>query len=149
MRPLRLLHVEDMEGDVLLVERHLRHSGWSVEWTRVRDRRRAPRGRSAARGTSSSPTFQHAPVLSALQALEIVQASERAGTPFIVLSGSVGEQAAIEVLLPLGADDFVDKEQPRPARPRPSSVSWWTPRSASRSRRCSGRSQRRWRLARS
>ena len=106
MRRLRVLHVEDMEGDVLLVERHLRHSGWSVEWTRVETA-------DALREALRSPwdvilSDFNMPRFSALQALEIVQASERAGTPFIVLSGSVGEQAAIEVLL-RGADDFVDK----------------------------------------
>jgi signal transduction histidine kinase len=106
MRPLRVLHVEDVEEDVLLVERHLRRYGWSVEWNRVdsaeglREALRSPW--DVILSDFSMPRF------SALQALEIVQASERAGTPFIVVSGSVGEQAAIEVLLH-GADDFVNK----------------------------------------
>ncbi len=106
MKPLRVLHVEDAEEDVLLVERHLRRNGWSVEWTRVET---ADELREALRvpwdlilSDFSMPQF------SALEALEIVQGSERAGTPFIVVSGSVGEQAAIEVLL-RGADDFVNK----------------------------------------
>jgi signal transduction histidine kinase len=106
MRSLRVLHVEDVEEDVLLVQRHLRGSGWSVEWTRVdtaeglRDALRSPW--DVVLSDFDMPGF------SVLQALEIVRASERAGTPFIVVSGSVGEQAAIEVLL-RGADDFVNK----------------------------------------
>ena len=106
MRRLRVLHVEDVEGDVLQVERHLRHKGWSVEWTRVET---ADALREALRSPWDVILCDfNLPGFSALEALEIVQASERAGTPFIVLSGSVGEQAAIEVLL-RGADDFVNK----------------------------------------
>jgi signal transduction histidine kinase len=106
MRPLRVLHVEDVEEDVLLVERHLRRHGWSVEWNRVDS---AEGLREALRSTWDVILSDfNMPRFSALQALEIVQASERAGTPFIVVSGSVGEQAAIEVLLH-GADDFVNK----------------------------------------
>ncbi len=106
MRPLRVLHVEDVEEDVLAVERHLRRNGWSVEWTRVET---ADALREALHGPWDLILSDfNMPGFSALEALEIVQASERAGTPFIVVSGSVGEQAAIEVLL-RGADDFVNK----------------------------------------
>ncbi len=106
MRPLRVLHVEDEEEDVLLVERHLRRNGWSVEWTRV-DTAEALREALRSPWDVILSDF-NLPQFSALEALEIVQDSERAGTPFIVVSGSVGEQAAIEVLL-RGADDFVNK----------------------------------------
>jgi len=106
MRSLRVLHVEDVEEDVLLVERHLRRNGWSVEWARVES---ADELREALRAPWDLILSDfNMPRFSALEALEIVQASERAGTPFIVVSGSVGEQAAIEVLL-RGADDFVNK----------------------------------------
>jgi signal transduction histidine kinase len=106
MRPLRVLHVEDAEADARLVERHLRSNGWSVEWTRVET---AESLRDALRQTwDVILSGFNLPRFSALEALEIVQASEQAGTPFIVVSGSVGEQAAVEVLL-RGADDFVNK----------------------------------------
>jgi len=106
MRSLRVLHVEDVEEDVLLVERHLRRNGWSVEWARVES---ADELREALRAPWDLILSDfNMPRFSALEALEIVQESERAGTPFIVVSGSVGEQAAIEVLL-RGADDFVNK----------------------------------------
>jgi signal transduction histidine kinase len=48
------------------------------------------------------------PLLTAPEALRIVQSSEQPGTPFIVVSGSVGEETAIEVLR-RGADDFINK----------------------------------------
>jgi signal transduction histidine kinase len=106
MKPLRVLHVEDTEDDVRLIDRHLRLSGWSVEGTRVET---AEELRDALRQTWDVILSDFKlPRFSALEALEIVQASEQAGTPFIVVSGSVGEQAAIEVLL-RGADDFVNK----------------------------------------
>jgi len=106
MRPLRVLHVEDVEEDALAVERHLRRAGWSVEWTRVQTT-------EALREALHVPwdvilSDFNMPGFSAPQALEIVQSSERAGTPFIVVSGSVGELAAIEVLR-RGADDFINK----------------------------------------
>jgi len=107
MRPLRVLHVEDTEEDVRLVDRHLRLNGWSVEGTRVET---AEELRDALRQTWDVILSDFKlPRFSALEALELVQASEQAGTPFIVVSGSVGEQAAVEVLL-RGADDFVNKD---------------------------------------
>jgi signal transduction histidine kinase len=106
MKPLRVLHVEDVEEDVLLVERHLGRNGWSVEWARVET---ADELREALHAPWDLILCDFSmPRFSALEALEIVQGSERAGTPFLVVSGSVGEQAAIEVLL-RGADDFVNK----------------------------------------
>ncbi|HZW89130.1 MAG TPA: hybrid sensor histidine kinase/response regulator [Myxococcaceae bacterium] len=107
MRPLRVLHVDDVEGDVRLVERHLRRNGWSVEWTRVESAAELREALGAPWDVILSDF--NMPRFSALEALEIVQASKRAGTPFIVVSGSVGEQAAIEVLL-RGADDFINKD---------------------------------------
>src|SRR5262249_48434184 len=106
MRPLRVLHVEDVEEDALAVERHLQRAGWSVERTRVET---AEALREALHGPWDLILSDfHMPGFSALQALEVVQASDQAGTPFIVVSGSVGEQAAIEVLR-RGADDFINK----------------------------------------
>jgi len=106
MIPLRVLHVEDVEGDVLVLQSNLRSNGWAVEWTRVET---ADALREALRSPWDVILSDYAmPELSALEALQIVEASERAGTPFIVVSGSVGEEAAIEVLR-RGADDFINK----------------------------------------
>src|SRR5215469_11451351 len=106
MKPLRVLHVEDTEDDVRLIDRHLRLSGWSVEGTRVETPEEL--GDALRQTWDVILSDFKLPRFSALEALEIVQASEQAGTPFIVVSGSVGEQAAVEVLL-RGADDFVNK----------------------------------------
>ena len=89
MIPLRVLHVEDVEGDVLVLQSNLRSNGWAVEWTRVET---ADALREALRSPWDVILSDYAmPELSALEALQIVEASERAGTPFIVVSGSVGE----------------------------------------------------------
>ena len=107
MRPLRLLHVANVEEDVLRVERDLRRKGWAVEWTRVETGQAL---REALRSPWDVILSDHAmPAFGSLQALEIVQASERPDTPFIVVSGSIGEEAAIEVLR-RGASDLINKE---------------------------------------
>ncbi|MGZ6162132.1 MAG: ATP-binding protein [Myxococcaceae bacterium] len=107
MKPLRLLHVGDSEADVLLVERDLRHHGWQVDWTRV----------DAAEPLRAALHRQWDVVLcddatqsfGMLEALEIVRGSERADLPFIVVSGSIGEEAAVEVLR-RGASDLIHKK---------------------------------------
>ena len=107
MRPLRLLHLEDAEEDVLLVERDLRRNGWAVEWVRVET---AQGLREALRNPWDVILSDYSmPLFSALQALEILHASARPEIPFIVVSGSIGEDATIEVLR-RGADDFVRKD---------------------------------------
>lgn len=103
---LRLLHVEDEEDDVLLVERDLRKNGWEVESTRVQT---AELLRFALRRPWDIVLSAYAiPGFSALEALEIVRASQHGYMPFIVVSGSIGEEAAIEVLR-RGASDYINK----------------------------------------
>lgn len=107
MKPLRVLHVEGQEDDVLLVERDLRKNGWQVEWMRVDG---AEALRAALRRPWDVVLCDYAlPGFGALEALQILRASERPETPFIVVSGSIGEEAAIEVLR-RGASDFIHKE---------------------------------------
>jgi len=107
MRPLRLLHVDVLEDDVLLVQRDLRRNGWDVEWLRVE----TPEAlREALRSPWHVILSDYAmPAVSALQVLEIVHASEQADIPVIVVSGSIGEEKAIEVLR-RGAADYVNKQ---------------------------------------
>ncbi len=107
MRPLALLHVEHREDDVLLVERHLRRNGWDVRWRRVDSadslREALTRPWDVVLSDYSVPGF------GALEALEIVRASSRPETPFIVVSGSVGEDAAVDILR-RGASDLINKQ---------------------------------------
>jgi two-component system sensor histidine kinase EvgS len=107
MKPLRLLHVEDKEQDVLLVERDLRRHGWQVDWTRVDA---AEPLRAALHRPWDVVLCDHAtPSFGVLEALEIVRGSERADLPFIVVSGSIGEETAVEVLR-RGASDLIHKQ---------------------------------------
>ncbi|MGZ6078512.1 MAG: ATP-binding protein, partial [Myxococcaceae bacterium] len=107
MKPLRLLHVEESEDDVLLVERDLRRHGWQVDWTRVDA---AEPLRSALHRPWDVVLCDDATQsFGMLEALEIVRGSERADLPFIVVSGSIGEEAALEVLR-RGASDLIHKK---------------------------------------
>ncbi|HEY1906944.1 MAG TPA: HAMP domain-containing sensor histidine kinase [Myxococcaceae bacterium] len=104
MRPIRLLHLASGKDDVRPVERELEHDGWAVEWMRVETaesfREALHRPWDVILSDYSVPRF------GALEALEVLQASEQPDAPFIVVSRSIGEEAAIE-LLRLGADDFI------------------------------------------
>jgi signal transduction histidine kinase len=104
MRPLRLLHVGSGKDDVRPVERELQRHGWTVEWRQVETaegfREALHRPWDIILSDYTMPRF------GAREALEVLQASEHPDAPFIVVSGSIGEEAAIEILR-LGADDFI------------------------------------------
>jgi signal transduction histidine kinase len=108
MKPLRLLHVEDSEDDVRLVERDLRRHGWQVDSTRVDA---AEPLRAALNRPWDVVLCDEATVsLGVLEALEIVRGSDRGDLPFIVVSRSIGEEAAVEVLR-RGASDLIHKQR--------------------------------------
>ena len=107
MRPLRVLYLADAGEDMLPVERDLRRNGWAVESTRVATTEEL---RDALHGRWDVILSEYRlSRLGAPEALDVLHASDRPGTPFIVVSGSIGEEAAIE-LLRRGADDFVHKD---------------------------------------
>jgi PAS domain S-box-containing protein len=104
---LRVLVVDDVEDDALLVLRELERSGSKLDWERVED---APSLRAAlARGPWDLVISDWAmPRFSALGALSIVKESGL-DLPFIMVSGTVGEEAVVAALH-AGAHDFVSKE---------------------------------------
>jgi two-component system, cell cycle sensor histidine kinase and response regulator CckA len=105
---LRVLLVEDSATDAKLVIRALEQTGRHVEFERVET---ADAMREAlARGTWdlvlsdwSMPTF------TAPAALEILNAT-RLDLPFIIVSGTIGEETAVEAMR-AGARDFVLKDR--------------------------------------
>jgi two-component system, cell cycle sensor histidine kinase and response regulator CckA len=105
-QPLKALIVEDSELDSELLLRALRRGGYAVSYERVET---APAlidalGRRAWDLVLSDLTM---PALSALSALEIVR--ERCvELPFIIVSGTTGEEAAVECMR-AGARDFITK----------------------------------------
>ena len=104
--PLRVLLVEDSDNDALLTVRALERGGYDLMFERVEEAD-AMREALGARRWDLIITDWAMPRFSALGALSL--AKERAGeVPVIVVSGTVGEETAIEALH-AGAHDFVIK----------------------------------------
>jgi len=105
-KPLRVLIVEDSEDDVLLLLRDLRRGGYEPQYGRVEtveDMQAALRKQTwdIVISDYSLPHFN------APQALATVQESGL-DIPFIIVSGTIGEEAAI-ASLKAGAHDFIVK----------------------------------------
>jgi signal transduction histidine kinase len=106
-KPLAVLIIDDSATDARLVVRQLRKSGFSPEWERVDTAtalRHALRRREWGLVISDSGT----PHLNALEALTLVK-EEAPGTPFIVVSGTISEELAVQAIRS-GASDYVTKE---------------------------------------
>jgi signal transduction histidine kinase len=106
-KALRVLLVEDCEDDTVLLRRTLEQSGYAPELCRVED---ADGLRSALAGGRWDIVLSdyRLPGFVAPDALRIVQESGL-DLPFILVSGVVGESAAVEILK-AGAHDFVSKD---------------------------------------
>ncbi|HEX7501447.1 MAG TPA: PAS domain S-box protein, partial [Polyangia bacterium] len=105
-RPLSVLFLEDSEDDVLLVARHLTRAGFTVESLRVDT---PDDFRSALKsGTWDVVISDYS--LPGLNALAAINIFKEAGpdVPFLVVSGAVGEETAVEVLKS-GAHDVLIK----------------------------------------
>ncbi len=105
-RPLNVLIVEDSESDAALLLRELRRGGYELSFERVDD---APAMQSAL---ACGPwdivlTDYSMPRFNAKAALAVV-ADSGVDVPCIVVSGSVGEETAVEVMR-AGASDLILK----------------------------------------
>jgi len=105
-RPLRVLLIEDREDDALLVLRDLRRNGFEVRHMRVDT---APAMEAALQQHEFDIVLSDfsMPSFSAPAALEVLKASGR-DVPFIIVSGTVGEDVAVTALK-AGAHDFLPK----------------------------------------
>jgi two-component system cell cycle sensor histidine kinase/response regulator CckA len=105
--PLRVLIVEDRRADAELMVLHLEGEGFDAVWARVETEADYLAELEAAPDLIladwSLPTF------SGLRALRAVR-GRGLDIPFIIVSGSVGEEAAIDALHG-GADDYVLKDR--------------------------------------
>jgi two-component system cell cycle sensor histidine kinase/response regulator CckA len=107
-KPLRLLLVEDTEDDALLVLRELRRSGWIPDWKRVED---ASTMRKALVDGAWDVILSDwsMPQFTALDAIGILNETGL-DIPLIIVSGTVGEEAAVAALRG-GAADFIAKDK--------------------------------------
>jgi signal transduction histidine kinase len=105
--PLRVLFIEDSEDDMLLQLRELRREGYAVEYRRVQ-RVEEVREALGAPGWDLVISDYSLPGFTGLEALRLVRESGH-DVPFILISGTVGEEIAVEAMK-AGAADYLLKD---------------------------------------
>ncbi len=104
---LRAIIVEDSEDDLLLLLRALNKGGFEVAYTRVETRKDL----QSALGDEKWQMVisDHAmPCFSAPEALEVLKESGR-DLPFLIVSGTIGEEIAVDAMKS-GAHDYIMKD---------------------------------------
>ncbi len=104
--PLCILHLEDSALDHALVERELRKSGNALDIQRVETLADFADALSA-RSFSVILADYRLPGFTALDAWQLMQ-DQKLRTPFILLSGAIGESAAVAAIK-LGISDYLSK----------------------------------------
>jgi diguanylate cyclase (GGDEF)-like protein/PAS domain S-box-containing protein len=102
---LRVLILEDRPDDALLVTEHLRRAGLAIEWERVDTE--AEFAAKLQSGLDLILADYSLPQFNAPRALDMLK-ERNLDIPFIVVSGTVGEDAAVAVMRG-GARDYVFK----------------------------------------
>jgi len=103
---LRILLIEDSEDDARLVLREIQHGGYDVEFERV-ETADAMRAALARQVWDLIICDFSLPRFSAPNALELLKKSDH-DLPFIIVSGTIGEESAVNALK-AGAHDFIIK----------------------------------------
>lgn len=106
LRPLRVLIVEDSDDDALLLVRSLRLAGYDLIFQRV-ETAETMAAALAGQAWDLVVSDYSMPGFSALEALQVLKQSGF-DIPFIVLSGNIGEETAVESMR-AGAHDYVMK----------------------------------------
>ena len=109
VRTVRLLHLEDSALDHALALAQLRRGGLVVQELRVETR--AEFQAALAQPWDVIISDYHLPGFTGLQALQLLRAHEQAGgqaAPFIIVSGQIGEDTAVEAMRN-GAADYLLK----------------------------------------
>lgn len=106
MVPLRLLIIEDSENDASLAVRHLERSGYQVTWRQVEDEAQLAEALSSQEWDIILADYR-LPGFDAPHALALLQ-NTGLDIPFIVVSGAIGEETAVD-LMRAGACDYLIK----------------------------------------
>ena len=123
--PLRLLIVEDSEDDTELILRDLRQAGYD-QLTHLRvDTLEALAGALESQTWDIVISDHTMPNFDSFAALRLIRERDL-DLPFIVLSGTIGEETAI-ALLKAGANDYIMKDRPEdlPQQSSASLARWW------------------------
>jgi diguanylate cyclase (GGDEF)-like protein/PAS domain S-box-containing protein len=107
---IRVLFIEDSEVDVELALRSLEQGGFEVSWDRVDQEVDLKRFLGSSKPQAILSDFSM-PRFDGVDALRLVK-ELAPGIPFIFLSGTIGEERAIEAIR-LGATDYVLKNNMR------------------------------------
>ena len=105
--PLNLLIIEDSADDAELLLRELRRAGFDPKWQRVETE---PEFRAGLKQAPDVILSDYSlPQFDGLRAAQITQEDEQ-DIPFILISGTVGEDAAVEAMK-RGATDYLLKDR--------------------------------------
>jgi PAS domain S-box-containing protein len=105
---LRVLIVEDFEDDALLLLRELRNGGYSPDFERV-DTHEAMSAALEHRTWDVVLCDHSMPKFSSTAALQLLRESGFPDLPFIIVSGRIGEDAAVAAMKS-GAQDYIMKD---------------------------------------
>lgn len=105
--PLKVLILEDQLTDAELLLRALRHEGFEPDWKRVE----MEKDFSSVLGEPFDIILAdyHMTQFTAIRALEILN-ERNINIPFIIVSGTIGEETAVEAMKK-GADDYLLKDR--------------------------------------
>jgi PAS domain S-box-containing protein len=107
MSPLRVLLVEDCEDDALLIVNSLRSFCTDLETRRIEDEEQMRAALAEVNWDLVLCDFS-LPHFSAPDALKLLREMDR-DIPFIIVSGAVGEEAAVDAVKQ-GAEDYLNKQ---------------------------------------
>jgi PAS domain S-box-containing protein len=106
--PIHILIIEDSEDDTLLVVRELKKNGYNPVFERV-ETFEAMNETITNREWDLIVADYSMPRFDALKALELKK-EKKPDIPFILISGTIGEEIAVEVMK-AGADDYIMKDK--------------------------------------
>lgn len=107
---LKLIIIEDSENDALLLVRELQKGGFSPDY-RIADSEEMLRDMLKSELPELILSDYSMPGFSGLEALRTARETDK-NIPFIVISGAIGEETAVEAML-AGANDYLMKDNLR------------------------------------